>query len=71
MSGADWRSSSAYDYLHDLNSGGVAWEFLRRNEEYRADYANPRFRAALDTAIAGPERRWGLRFRGRSYPARE
>jgi len=64
MSGADWRSPSAYDYLHDLNSPGVAWEFLRRNLDYRADYAHPRFRVALETGFAGPERRWGLRFRG-------
>jgi hypothetical protein len=71
MSDTDWRSPSAYAYLRDLNSGGTAWEYLRRNREYCADYADPRFRATLETGIAGPERRWGLRFRGRSFFARE
>ncbi len=64
MSIKDWRSPSAYDYTRDLNSVGVAWEFLRRNPDYRADYANARIRAALETGAADPERRWGLRFRG-------
>ncbi len=64
MSNPDWRSPSAYGYLQDLNSGGLAWEFLRRNQEYRADYATEEFRAALETGVPGPERRWGLRFRG-------
>ncbi len=60
----DWRSPNAYDYLRDLSSPNLAWEFLRRNPEYRADYANPQFRAALEAGSTGPERRWGLRFRG-------
>jgi hypothetical protein len=64
MSSSDWRSASAYEYLQDLNSSGLAWEFLRRNQEYRADYTNHEFRAALDAGVAGRERRWGLRFRG-------
>jgi len=65
MSRPDWRSASAYEYLQELNSAGIAWEFLRRNAEYCADYANPEFRAALDAGSAGPERRWGLTFCGR------
>lgn len=71
MSIADWRSPSAYDYLQDLNRPGVAWEFLRRNQEYRADYSDPNFRAALGAATDGPELRWGLRFRGGSFATRE
>jgi len=35
----DWRDESAYeDHGDDLRSW--AWEFLRRNSEYQADYAN-------------------------------
>ena len=64
MSSPDWRSPSAYEYLQELSSGGLAWEFLRRNQEYRADYATPKFRAALDAGLAGPERRWGVTFCG-------
>ena len=64
MSSTGWLSPEAYGYLRDLNFGGLAWEFLRRNPGYCADYAAPRFRAALETGAAGPEQRWGLRFRG-------
>ena len=71
MIDADWRSSSGYDHLDELNWPSRAWEFLRRDEEYHADYANPRFRAALDSGVAGAERRWGLRFRGRPFARRE
>ncbi len=71
MIDADWRSASAYDHLDDLNWPSVAWECLRRDKEYLADYGNPRFRAALDSGVAGAERRWGLRFRGRSFARRE
>ncbi|WP_420846626.1 transcriptional regulator domain-containing protein [Methylocystis parvus] len=71
MIDADWRSSSAYDSLDDLNWPSRAWEFLRRDEEYHADYADPGFRAALDSGVAGAERRWGLRFRGKPCARRE
>jgi hypothetical protein len=71
MSDADWRSPSAYDHLEQLNWPLIAWEFLRRDVEYEADYANPQFRAALDSGVAGPERRWGLRFRGGPCVRRE
>lgn len=71
MIDADWRSSSAYDSLDDLNWPSRAWEFLRRDEEYHADYADPGFRAALDAGVAGAERRWGLRFRGGPRARRE
>jgi hypothetical protein len=70
MSDQDWRSPKAYDYLQDLSAPGLAWEFLRRNVDYRADYANPDIRAALDAGAAGSTRRWGLRFRGGSPTAR-
>ena len=64
MSVSDWRSPRAYEYVSNLSPASLAWEFLRRNDGYRADYANPEFRAALETGAAGPEQRWGLRFRG-------
>jgi hypothetical protein len=64
MSDQDWRSPKTYDYLQDLNSSDLAWEFLRRNADYRADFATTDIRAALDAGAAGSTRRWGLRFRG-------
>lgn len=71
MIDADWRSPGAYDYLDNLNWPSVAWECLRRDKEYHADFANSRFRAALDSGVAGAEQRWGLRFRRRPYAWRE
>ncbi len=34
-----WRDSGAYDYTWALGAAQWAWEFLRRNPAYRADYA--------------------------------
>lgn len=54
-----WQSQAAYFYTLDLDGPALAWEYLRRNPDYRADWAvRSRRRCA---ATAG---RWGLRFRG-------
>lgn len=59
-----WQSSEAYVFVDDLSPAQLAWEWLRRNEDYRRDYA------AL-SATEGPEKetlaalmraRWELRF---------
>lgn len=61
---SDWRDESAYDYVVDLNSSELAWEFLRRNSSYQDDYSrltsssNP-----LD--LSAFLERWGLCFRHR------
>jgi hypothetical protein len=58
MSKEDWRSPAAYEYAKRLESDGLAWEFLRRNPDYRADY-----RAAPDDDGADARAAvWGLRF---------
>jgi hypothetical protein len=61
MSQEDWRSPAAYEYANSLESPGLAWEFLRRNPDYRADH-----RAAARDAGSGDARArvWGLRFPG-------
>lgn len=61
MSKEDWRSPAAYEYAKTLESAELAWEFLRRNPAYRADY-----QAAADDAGAADVRAgvWGLRFPG-------
>ena len=33
-----WRSEAAYDYIDALTPGDLAWEFLRRNPDYRKSY---------------------------------
>ena len=67
----DWRSPTDYAYLNDLDPAGFAWEFLRRNPDYRRN-----FRGGVDK----PKREkqstqqsmthWGLRFRHQSGVAR-
>lgn len=36
--GRDWRCAKSYDYLRELDRPGWAWEWLRRNPEYRRMY---------------------------------
>ena len=53
-----WRSSETYDYLDELDSPDLAWEWLRRNAEYQKDYAeadSPSLKSKL-------QKRWGLQF---------
>ena len=74
MTNDDWRSPAAYAYLSDLTPPALAWEFLRRSPEYRADYERMQGEDALGTvseaASADLARRWGLRFPGRSRAPR-
>lgn len=35
----DWSDDGSYEYTSDLSAEGWAWEFLRRNRDYRDDYA--------------------------------
>ena len=61
--GGDWRDGPAYDYVDDISPEKIAYEFLRRNAQYAADYATLRGDPPDDKpppALA----RWGLRFRG-------
>ena len=65
--GAGWRSPEATDYLEDAQGPGFAWEFLRRDPDYRREYhrmslhmaggSSPELEAALALA-----QRWGLKF---------
>lgn len=72
--GAGWRSPSATDYLRDAQRPGFAWEFLRRDPEYRQDYELMSSHLAggtltdLEVALALAQR-WGLKFSVRSQPA--
>ena len=62
MPNEDWRSASAHHDAHHMDPADLAWEFLRRNPEYRAAYAAHTH--AADRRTDGPARRWGLRFPG-------
>lgn len=62
-----WHSSAAYDHLDALTASDLAWEWLRRNDAYGADFQ------ASASCAGDPEpltehirQQWGLRFPGRS-----
>jgi len=63
-----WQLSEAYAFVDDLSPAQLAWEWLRRNEAYRRDYAA--FRADdgpdKETLAALMRARWGLRFPSQS-----
>ena len=72
----DWRSQDAVDALLELDRAGLAWEFLRRNPDYREDFRQTLQRVATgeiseEAAMTEFSRRWGVSFRPRSRLAGE
>lgn len=67
MESIDWRSPAAYKFAKSIPAAGFAWEYLRRDEEYRRE-----FQAITASREPEPEQleafvqRWGLRFSHRS-----
>ncbi|ALC10677.1 transcriptional regulator domain-containing protein [Sphingopyxis sp. 113P3] len=67
MLSIDWRSPAAYKFAKSIPAAGFAWEYLRRDDEYRSEY-----QAIITSTESDPERleafvqRWGLRFSDRS-----
>jgi len=64
MSNFNWRSADTYSEALDYDAAAFAWEFLRRNPEYRSDYAElaeARTHEAPDGLTI--RRRWGVCFR--------
>jgi hypothetical protein len=58
-----WRSSERYDYVEGLVSPELAWEWLRRNEDYQRDFEAAQLEPNTDTAAVEATRsKWGLRF---------
>lgn len=61
---SNWRSSATYEYLNELDPAEFAWEYLRRNPEYRRDYRTAiRQEPASDDDAEASTQPWGLRFR--------
>lgn len=61
-----WRSS-AYDHLDELTASDLAWEWLRRNDGYDADFeALTSENGASQPLTERIRQRWGLRFSCRS-----
>jgi hypothetical protein len=63
MPSTDWRSPAAYAHAKNISAAGFAWEYLRRDDDYRRDFHRMRRLPRLegDTQTAFSER-WGLRF---------
>lgn len=68
----DWRLQTTERALNRLERQGFAWEFLRRNPDYRSDYDRVRSTPTSRSSASLPHRsvalQWGLRFRARSRP---
>jgi len=61
-----WRLSVRYEHIDDLTASDLAWEWLRRNDDYDHDFE------ALGRVDVDPKElsqkirdQWGLRFPGR------
>ena len=62
-----WRSSSVAQHYADHDYADFAQEFLRRNADYRRDFADMMNRITENPSVEQVEReglagRWGLRF---------
>lgn len=60
MTTKDWRPTAAYLYILNLDSSGLAWEYLRRNLAYLREW-NDRGQGHS----APNAEHWGLQFRRR------
>lgn len=64
MAVVDWRSEAAYANFKKGESMDIAWEWLRRDAEYRQDYG----KLTVGERSSGPadtyRQKWGLSFRG-------
>lgn len=64
---ADWNSDEAYRGLPLAGRSALAWELLRRDPDYSAA-ARAAASALPEAAPAAFVNRWGLHFRGGSWP---
>lgn len=68
-----WRTPDAYAHLQSATGADLAWEFLRRNDAYRHEYAALKRDGAIGvdlTTRPGPIAQRGLVFRRRSRQIR-
>ena len=54
---SSWSASAAYLYILGLDHVSLAWEYLRRNSSYQADWRDLATRSESAPAV-----RWGLRY---------
>jgi hypothetical protein len=63
MSEFDWRAPESFKRVQDADITAIAWEYLRRNPDYRRDYEEMAGARRVHHVTAGFRRRWGLCFR--------
>ena len=59
----DWRSPESYKSLQNADIIDIAWECLRRNADYRRDYAAMIANSPDGEVTPEFRRRWGICFR--------
>ncbi len=63
MLSIDWRAPAAYKHTKNLPAAGFAWEYLRRNDEYRQDFNTMALTGQSSARqLERFAQRWGLRF---------
>jgi hypothetical protein len=64
MSAVDWRSEQDYANLGEAETADIAWECLRRDNEYEHDFSSLTAAARESGAPLLFRDKWGLSFRG-------
>jgi hypothetical protein len=59
----DWREPESYKRVQDAEITAIAWEYLRRNPDYRCDYEKMAKAGRVHNVTAEFRGRWGLCFR--------
>jgi hypothetical protein len=59
----DWRVPESYKRVQDAEITAIAWEYLRRNPDYRRDYDAMVKAGRVPIVTAEFRGRWGLCFR--------
>ncbi|WP_246788847.1 transcriptional regulator domain-containing protein [Bradyrhizobium sp. CIR48] len=62
MPNTDWRSEEAYSGLKTADAADLAWEWLRRDNDYQEDYKRLSRRERSSAAAGEFRRKWGLSF---------
>ncbi|WP_439709063.1 transcriptional regulator domain-containing protein [Brucella anthropi] len=66
----EWRLPAAYGHTRHIPAAGFAWEYLRRNHDYRRDFQTiAQTGGPTGRDLEGFADRWGLRFPVRSRRA--
>ncbi|WP_369347437.1 transcriptional regulator domain-containing protein [Acetobacter okinawensis] len=67
---SDWQSPAAYEHAQDIAAAGMAWEYLRRDDDYRRAFQKMKtLPAPKPGGSKAFSERWGLRFPCRSVAA--